>query len=65
MFLPTTGWGLTFPWKDYLYQPLFQRDRIIILNPVRYWRCYRQLYLEQCYRLPALSPHQPPTGEDN
>ena len=49
---------MKFPLWQYLKQPLWDRDRPSILNPVKYWwhyrrsqlnRCWQNTFLEQCW----------------
>ncbi|MEO0986709.1 MAG: hypothetical protein AAFY20_14320 [Cyanobacteria bacterium J06639_14] len=39
-----------FPIWQYLNQPLWDRDRPSMLNPLEYWLCYRRHYLDCCLR---------------
>ncbi|NEQ47318.1 MAG: hypothetical protein F6K00_28775 [Leptolyngbya sp. SIOISBB] len=38
-----------FPLWQYLNQPLWDRDRPLVCNPIAYWQQYRRIYLHRCF----------------
>ncbi|MEM6432940.1 MAG: hypothetical protein AAF773_03645 [Cyanobacteria bacterium P01_D01_bin.115] len=39
---------MQFPLWQYLDQPIWDRDRPFVLNPIDYWRQYRRQHLKRC-----------------
>ncbi|MEO1095051.1 MAG: hypothetical protein AAFX01_09135 [Cyanobacteria bacterium J06638_28] len=39
---------MQFPLWQYLDQPIWDRDRPFVLNPIDYWRQHRRQHLDRC-----------------
>lgn len=48
---------VNFPLWLYLRQPLFDKEKKLVLNPKKFWRLYQIQLLEHCFNLEVESPN--------